>query len=75
MLVCHCQRICDRTIRKSIRDGACSVEEVAEACGAGSRCGGCRPAIGALVDEHCAAEESPRRFLMVMPPLALRVAG
>ena len=42
MLVCHCERVNDRTIRKCAREGARNHLDVALACGAGSRCGGCR---------------------------------
>ena len=41
MIVCHCNRVTDRTIRDSIRDGANTRSEVAMACRAGRSCGGC----------------------------------
>ena len=53
MLVCHCHAVNDRTIRRCVNDGARSRNEVREACGAGSSCGGCRPAIERLIDLHC----------------------
>lgn len=49
MLVCHCWKVCDRTIRECMDRGARSIEEVARACQAGTACGGCIPTIGALV--------------------------
>ena len=49
MLVCHCARVCDRTIRECLDRGARSIDDVGQACGAGTVCGGCRPTIGALV--------------------------
>jgi bacterioferritin-associated ferredoxin len=49
VLVCHCHAINDRVIRAEILAGAIDADEVAERCGAGSRCGGCLPAIEALV--------------------------
>ena len=49
MLVCHCQEVCDKTVRKCIREGARTVAEVGAACGAGTGCGGCRPTIRELV--------------------------
>ena len=49
MLVCHCKRVCDRTIRECVERGARSVEEVGRACEAGTGCGGCHPTIRALV--------------------------
>jgi bacterioferritin-associated ferredoxin len=42
-------------IRECVRGGAASVDEVADRCGAGSACGGCRDSIEAIV-----ARESPR---------------
>jgi bacterioferritin-associated ferredoxin len=50
MLVCHCLRVFDRTIRQCVRDGAASQPAVTAACGAGSRCGGCRSSIEAIVE-------------------------
>jgi bacterioferritin-associated ferredoxin len=52
MIVCHCQRVCDRTIRAAIRQGACTEEAVTEACGAGGVCGGCVPTVTELIEEE-----------------------
>jgi len=53
MLVCHCKRVSDRTIRKAIDAGARCRREVAKACGAGTGdgCGGCRPVVDELLAE------------------------
>lgn len=51
MVVCHCRAVNDATIRAEIEQGALTPDEVADRCGAGSRCGGCRPVIDELVDE------------------------
>ena len=72
MLVCHCHRICDRTIRESIREGARSIDEVGDACRAGTACGGCRPAIAGLL---CAQDEPVRRALTVLQPMTFRLAS
>jgi bacterioferritin-associated ferredoxin len=56
MYVCHCRAVSDRVIRAVIADGVAHMEDLATRCGAGSRCGGCRPALQALLDErvrHC----------------------
>jgi bacterioferritin-associated ferredoxin len=45
MIVCHCNGVSDRAIRRSVRAGAVTVELVANACGAGACCGGCRDAV------------------------------
>lgn len=61
MLVCHCRVVSDREIREAIASGAADVCAVAEICsGAGSRCGGCRPAIRRLLAEQRADAGSPR---------------
>ncbi|HEY4188220.1 MAG TPA: (2Fe-2S)-binding protein [Polyangia bacterium] len=49
MLVCHCHEVGDRTLRKCIREGAQTISEIGAACGAGTSCGGCRPAIQDLI--------------------------
>lgn len=49
MLVCHCLRVCDGKIRECVRAGARSVDDVGDSCGAGTRCGGCVPAIESIL--------------------------
>jgi bacterioferritin-associated ferredoxin len=49
MIVCHCQALSDRAIRDVIRRGAHSPREVAIACQAGRRCGGCMPVVRELI--------------------------
>ena len=56
VIVCHCQGISERTIRKTVREGASSVRQVARSCGAARMCGGCRPAVRKLVEEETAAD-------------------
>ena len=51
MVVCHCTAINDVRIRLHL-DEDITVDEVTARCGAGSRCGGCRETIQALIDEH-----------------------
>jgi len=50
MLVCHCHAVCDRTIRQCIREGAQSADDVGDACGAGTGCGGCRSTIEDILE-------------------------
>lgn len=55
MLVCHCKVVSDRDVRTAIACGARDEFDVADACGAGSICGGCVPAVTALLAEaNCA---------------------
>ena len=56
MLVCHCNGISDRTIQRAIRKGASTLGEVRAACGAGSCCGSCAPAIRGLLRIESASE-------------------
>ena len=51
MIVCHCHRVTDREIRACVRGGARSCEDVGDACGAGTGCGGCVPLVHDLVQE------------------------
>lgn len=46
-----------------MRAGACTVREVAESCGAGSACGGCRASVLAILDE---AEGPTERFSLAL---------
>jgi bacterioferritin-associated ferredoxin len=52
MIVCHCHGISDRAIRRAVREGAVSSDEVTRSCSAGGTCGGCRPRIDAIVDHE-----------------------
>jgi len=56
MYVCLCLGVTDKTIEKTIAEGATSVEEVMYCTGAGTRCGSCQSAICAMVEE--AVEEA-----------------
>ena len=61
MYICHCRAVTDSTIRAAIDAGATSAAEVRRRCGAGSVCGGCYPAVRALVAAHAAAAAEPQR--------------
>jgi bacterioferritin-associated ferredoxin len=49
MIVCHCEVVSDRLIRTEVDQGAVSPEDIAQRCGAGARCGACRPTVTALL--------------------------
>ena len=57
MLICHCRSVNDRTIRAAIVEGAQNPESVARRCGAGADCGGCLPALRALLHDAGLPEE------------------
>jgi NAD(P)H-nitrite reductase large subunit len=70
LLVCHCNAVCDRTIRECIRGGARSVDDVARSCDAGGGCGGCRPVIEELLARERGAVEEPRIWQLARPAKA-----
>jgi bacterioferritin-associated ferredoxin len=59
MMVCLCNGVGERKVRKAIDHGASTVDEVTAACAAGGRCGGCRPTIAAMLQaaEVCDRED------------------
>lgn len=54
MIVCHCHAVRAEEIRTEVRLGAESVDLVRMRCAAASRCGGCRPAVEAVVADELA---------------------
>jgi bacterioferritin-associated ferredoxin len=58
VLVCHCLRVFDRTIRECVRGGARTADDVSDQCGAGTGCGGCRESIVAIVEHESRASEA-----------------
>lgn len=56
MLVCHCRGVSDRQIKRAVKNGACSLREVARETGAGMRCGGCRSNVAQVVQDALAGE-------------------
>jgi bacterioferritin-associated ferredoxin len=58
VIVCHCEVVSDRVIRAEVDRGALTADEIGDLCGAGTRCGSCRPTIGALLAALCAAEQA-----------------
>ena len=52
MLVCHCVVVNHEQILEEISSGATSHDDIADRCGAGTRCGGCRVTIEQLLYVH-----------------------
>ena len=52
MYVCHCRAVTDRHICEAIESGASDPETVTRRCGAGGACGGCLPAVQALLAHY-----------------------
>jgi bacterioferritin-associated ferredoxin len=61
VVVCHCQVVSDRAIRRAVSEGAGCPASVARACGAGSGCGGCRVLVDELIAESTGLEETGSR--------------
>lgn len=59
MLVCHCRGVSDRQIKRAVKNGACSLREVARETGAGMRCGGCRSNVAQVVQDALKSELRP----------------
>jgi bacterioferritin-associated ferredoxin len=57
MMVCHCRAVRDSVVRRVIDTGVLEVDAIAAACGAGSKCGGCRETLEELVREACAGRQ------------------
>lgn len=55
-IICHCEAVRKRTIVKAIDRGAHTLADVQAACGAATRCGGCEPAVHALLERHAGAD-------------------
>ncbi len=51
-LVCSCLAVSDRKVVKAIAQGASTVDEIGERCGAGTCCGACHPSLEALLRTH-----------------------
>ena len=67
MIICQCNGISDRAIRKAVRDGASNRNDVVRACTAGMACGGCVPAIEEIID---AEQERVERSSLIVLELA-----
>lgn len=55
MIVCLCRGVSDRTIYAAIARGAFTVDDIAEACGAGTDCGACCAMLDELVQATACA--------------------
>jgi len=60
MLVCQCNGVSDRTIRRVVRAGAGTVRQVAQGCGAGAACGDCAETIRELIRADAAERQEER---------------
>lgn len=58
MLVCQCNGVSDRAIRKAVRKGAKSVSQVGSRTGAATCCGGCLDSVKAIIRSESGHSES-----------------
>jgi bacterioferritin-associated ferredoxin len=58
VIVCHCKAVTDRVIRKAVRNGARTRNDVVAACAANMRCGGCAPAIDEIIEAESERESN-----------------
>ncbi|MCA1683280.1 MAG: (2Fe-2S)-binding protein [Actinobacteria bacterium] len=59
MYACLCRAVSERNVRAAVADGATTVAQVRAACGAGTGCGGCLPALRRLLREDRLLHEGP----------------
>lgn len=52
VILCHCNGVTERKIRRVIDHGAQCVDSIGDACGAGTRCGGCHVWLEAMLAER-----------------------
>jgi bacterioferritin-associated ferredoxin len=62
VIICHCNGVSDRRIRREARKGVSCPDELAQRCGAGSDCGGCMQFIENLLVEVPGADGTPVRL-------------
>lgn len=72
MIVCLCQGVSDKKVRRAVAEGATSRKKVTRACGAGAGCGGCHSSIREIIDEHrvAAAHDADRTTVPCFPSQA-----
>ena len=69
MLVCHCNAISDRAIRKAVRKGASNASEVGMRTGAGVGCGGCLDSVNGIIraESGSARDKASPSDLIALP--------
>ena len=59
MIFCHCAVVSDSVVARVIAEGADSVRDVTDRCGAGRHCSPCREEIAALLYEERSNRQNP----------------
>jgi bacterioferritin-associated ferredoxin len=62
-LVCLCNGVSERKVRKAIANGASTIDDIGQRCRAGTTCHGCHDTLQDLLDEQLAGQPVmvPRR--------------
>jgi bacterioferritin-associated ferredoxin len=71
VIVCHCEGVTDRVIRKAVRNGARTRNDVVSACAANMSCGGCVPAIDEIIEAEAEAGSENELGFAVMNEIAV----
>jgi bacterioferritin-associated ferredoxin len=58
MYVCSCRVVTSCAVKDAIAAGAASIDDIAQHCGAGSRCGGCWPTLSELLGSLAPAQRT-----------------
>jgi|JI9StandDraft_2_1071091.scaffolds.fasta_scaffold895808_2 assimilatory nitrate reductase catalytic subunit len=56
MIICICEGVNDRDVRRIVSQGACNLSTLKRLCGAGGDCGACRPQLRRMIRETPPAE-------------------
>lgn len=59
MVVCRCERVSERRVKKAIKGGCTSLTEISQATGAGRTCGACHCALEALLADQQSKQAQP----------------
>lgn len=58
MYICVCKAVTDQQILDAVEEGVQNVQQLGEACGAGTGCGHCRQTAQELIDKRLADSHS-----------------
>ena len=59
MILCLCHGVSESTVDAVIADGACCLDDIADACSAGSDCGACRRHMLAMLAARTSLADEP----------------
>ena len=59
MIVCLCEAVSDRKVKKLAKNGVDNLRDLARCCGAGSQCGTCHKDLHQILNKHRTLDKSP----------------